>query len=179
MTKLLLVVGMPGCGKGEVVTIAEDMGYTPLVMGDIVREEALKRGRDIKDSGLIAQQLRMELGNSAIAQLSIPKLKDKNNCIIDGIRGYSEVMEFKKHFDTKVIAIHSSPHKRFERLRNRGRGDDPLHFEEFQERDHRELGFGIGDAIALSDIMIINEDGLDEYRESILRTLRMLGKNEY
>jgi len=179
MTELLLVVGMPGCGKGEVVTIAKEMGYTALVMGDIVREEALKRGREIKDSGLIAQQLRIELGNSAIAQLTIPKLEGKEKCIIDGIRGYSEVVEFKKHFDTTVIAIHSSPHKRFERLRSRGRDDDPLRFEEFRERDHRELGFGIGDAIALSDVMIINEDGLEEYRENISKVLRMMDEDDH
>jgi len=169
---------MPGCGKGELINIAKEFGYTPLVMGDIVREEAVKRGRDIKDSGMIAQQLRIELGNSAIAQLSIPKIEGHERCIIDGIRGYSEVLEFKKHFDTITIGIHSSPHKRFERLSGRGRGDDPKDFEEFRERDHRELGFGIGDAIALSDHMLINEDGLEEFVELIYGTLRMLEEDE-
>jgi len=178
MTRLLLLVGMPGCGKGELINIAEEMGYSSLIMGDIVRDEAVKRGKDIKDSGMIAQQLRMEKGNSAIAQLSIPKLKGKEKWIIDGIRGYSEVLEFKKHFDTKVIAIHSSPLKRFERLKTRGRGDDPKDFEEFCERDHRELGFGIGDAIALSDIMMVNEDGLDDFRKAISNTLGKLDKDE-
>ncbi|MBN1786269.1 MAG: AAA family ATPase [Candidatus Methanofastidiosa archaeon] len=174
MSRLLLIVGMPGCGKGEFISIAKDFGYVPIVMGDIVREETLRRGRDIKESGMIAQQLRIEMGNSAVAQLTIPKIEEGKKYIIDGIRGYSEVQEFKSYFDTIVVAIHSSPVARFSRLCGRGRGDDPLDPEEFFERDHRELGFGIGDAIALSDVMIINEDGLEDFRSDIAKVIRKL-----
>jgi len=179
MTKLLLIVGMPGCGKGEFINIANGFGYTPVVMGDIVREETVKRGREIKESGMVAQQLRMENGNSAIAMLTIPRLKDGRKYIIDGIRGYSEVLEFKKQFDSVIVGIHCAPSLRFQRLYDREREDDPSDYEEFTERDHRELGFGIGDAIALSDMMIINEDGLDDFQDRCKEVLRKLEKDEY
>jgi dephospho-CoA kinase len=178
MTPLILIVGMPGCGKSTFIEEAQRLGYTSLSMGDIIREQTRARGLSIDRSGEVAQQLRKEQGIDAIARLTIPKIKKGQRYIIDGIRGISEVDTFKQHFDSIVIAIHSSPVSRFERLRARGREDDPSTREEFEERDRRELGFGIGDAIALADVMMINDNGIATFQRQAQLCLKEIGSYE-
>jgi hypothetical protein len=47
-------------------------------------------------------------------------------------------------------------------------------WEEFQERDVRELEWGIGNAMALCEHMIINEGTLEEYKDKIRSILKAL-----
>ena len=44
----------------------------------------------------------------------------------------------------------------------------------FDERDNRELGWGLGNVIALSDILIINNSDLDSFREKVRAELEAL-----
>lgn len=91
--------------------------------------------------------------------------------IIEGIRSPQEVYYFRKHFrNFKVIAIHSDPESRFNRLKRRQREDDSPDYRMFQERDRRELKFGIGNVIALSDYMLINEGPIQNFKNNV-RTL--------
>jgi len=175
---------MPGSGKGEIVRIFSRFGVPHVTMGDVVREEADKRGIPRTPEGMtkVSIELRKELGKNAVAKLCIPKVKEllKNHkfVIIDGVRSLDEIETFKEAFPTEefvIIAVHSSPKKRFERLKNRGRSDDPKTWEEFLQRDMKELGFGIGNVIALADYMIINENHIDEYRAEILDLAKKFG----
>ena len=47
-----------------------------------------------------------------------------------------------------------------------GRGDDGQTLQEFFDRDRRELKWGIGNAFALADGMLINEGSLEEFRRT-------------
>jgi dephospho-CoA kinase len=47
----------------------------------------------------------------------------------------------------------------------RKRADDPQQHEEFVERDRRELAFGLGNAIARADAVIVNDSTIDAFRE--------------
>jgi dephospho-CoA kinase len=67
------------------------------------------------------------------------------------------------------IAIDSSSEARFERIMNRKREDDMITLEKLHERDTRELGWGMGEAIAASDRIIENKSTLEEYQKSIRR----------
>ncbi len=175
MATLVLVVGMPGCGKGEFVAQAEQFGYTVMSLGDIVRKETLKRGGNVKDSGGTAIRMREEMGKAALAICALPYISENEKYLIDGIRSHAEVSLFTSCHDAVVVGIHSSPETRFRRLRDRGRADDPDTRAAFDERDMRELGFGIGDAIALADHMLINEGGIGTFHESIREWLERTG----
>ena len=95
--------------------------------------------------------------------------------LIEGLRSPDEVKYFKRHFKNfKVIAIHSSPQERFNRVSKRKRDDDTTHYDKFIERDERELNFGIGNVVALADYMLINEGHIQKFKKNI----RMLIKNE-
>jgi len=159
---LIGVTGMPGAGKGTTREIVQEMGYPVVVMGDEIREEAKRRKLQPtpENLGKIMLKLREEEGLAAVAKRCIPKMvkaKDKV-IVVEGIRSLHEVDEFKKHFPNfTLIAIHASPETRFRRLFQRNRSDDPRGWETFMERNSRELGVGIGAAIATADYMIVNE----------------------
>ncbi len=180
---LICVVGMPGAGKGEFVRVAREEGVPVVVMGDAVRREARRRGLDV---GETARRLREERGMDAVARLVADEvereLRRVGVVVVDGVRNPEEIEYFKSRFGEEsvvIVAIHASPDTRFERLRERGREDDPETRREFEERDERELGFGIGEVISRADVMIVNERiSLGEFREKCRSVLRSLLRGE-
>jgi len=174
-----LVVGLagtPGSGKSLVVETAVEMGYGVVVMGDVIREETQKRGLELnpKNIGKVMLELRKRGGDSAIADKCIPKIEqhESEKVIVDGVRSLSEVEAFKKCFSNfSLIAVHASPETRFNRLYHRRRSDDPDGWELFKERDMRELGVGLGNAIAMAEHLIVNEDGKDDTRAAVKKII--------
>ena len=165
------ISGLPGSGKNLVSEIAVERGAKIVSMGDIIREEAKKRG---ESTGETASNLRAEFGQYIVSELTIKKIKKlqdegfENSIIVEGIRSPHEVNMFKENFDNFIIlSIFANPQIRFERLKLRGREDDSQDWEGFQIRDQRELGFGIGDVISLSDKLIVNESDCDSYSKKI------------
>jgi dephospho-CoA kinase len=170
------LAGMPGAGKSVVVTVAREMGYGVVVMGNVVREEAERRRLEStpENLGKIMLELRQAEGNSVIAKKCVSKIDaaKEEKIIADGIRSLSEVEEFKKHFlKFTLMAIHSSPETRFRRLYRRRRSDDPENWEIFNERDMRELKVGLGNAIAMAEYIIINEETLESVKEKVKEVL--------
>lgn len=169
--KIMGISGLPGSGKSMVSEIATQKGAIIVSMGNIIRDEAVKRGESTKET---AQKLREENGPLIVAELTIKKIKEILNentdktIIVEGIRSPHEVNLFKKHFDDFIIlSIFANPKIRFERLKHRGRADDSKDYEGFVERDQMELEFGIGSVICLSDKIIINENSLEDYLTEI------------
>jgi len=165
---LILLVGMPGSGKSVFTRAAREAGIPAVSMGDVVRLEATKRGLGVSNETLaqLSVELRATYGPDVIARRAADRLPEKPVVVIDGVRSLDEVEYFRAISEkTIIVAIHSSPARRFERLLKRGRVDDPRSWDEFKARDRRELAFGIGDVIALSDIMIVNEEeGIEAFR---------------
>ena len=86
------ISGMPGSGKSIVSDLAAEKGAIIVSMGDIVREEAKKRGEGSKET---AQNLRAEHGPYIVSELTIKKIKEGG----DGQRiGRTQtVQRFGKH----------------------------------------------------------------------------------
>lgn len=175
------VAGMPGAGKASVKTTAESMGYPVVVMGDIIRDETKRRGLEPtpENIGKIMLKLREEEGASAVARRCIPAIQnaESNLVFLDGVRSLREVDEFKKCFpDFILIAVHSSPETRFQRLSRRKRSDDPKGWDIFSQRDMREISVGQGDVIAMADYMIVNEGTYNEFRLKVRHVLEAVVK---
>lgn len=173
--------GMPGSGKSIVVTIAQNLGFGIVVMGDVVREETRKMGLSLnpKNIGEIMLELRKSGGKSIIAKKCIPKINAKTTqkVIIDGIRSLHEVDLFKKYFtDFHLISVHSSPSTRYERLNQRGRSDDSNDHRVLVERDKRELDVGLGKVIAMADYMLINEGNVEHIKRRSYEILQRIEK---
>lgn len=170
------ISGLPGSGKSLVSDLATEKGAIIVSMGDIIREEAKKRGESTKDT---ARNLRVEHGEYIVSELTIKKIKklqdegNENTIIVEGIRSPQEVNMFKENFENFIIlSIFANPTLRFERLQKRMREDDSKDYNEFLKRDQMELDFGIGTVIALSDKIIINESDLESYTEKINEFLK-------
>ena len=189
--KIIGVTGLPGSGKSVVSRAAKRLNIPIVRMGDVIREEAKNRN---KTTGEVAVELRKEYGEFVVADRCVEIIKNHINnkdansdeniktksrikvpkCdiyMIEGIRSPFEVKIFKKNFDQfKIIAIHSTPNTRFKRLKRRMRPDDSRELSDFLLRDERELKFGIGDVIATSDYMVVNEGPLKKIK-SIIRSI--------
>jgi dephospho-CoA kinase len=170
------LAGMPGSGKSLAVETAQQEGYAVVVMGDIVREETQERGLELnpKNLGKVMLELRKTGGNSIIAQKCIPRIerKESGKVIVDGLRSLDEAEAFKAHFPKfSLVAIHASPETRFNRLYRRQRDDDPDGWEVFRERDMRELSVGLGNAIAMAEYLIVNENNKGETKAKVRETL--------
>ncbi|MGB9979431.1 nucleoside monophosphate kinase [Methanobacterium sp.] len=173
------VTGLPGSGKSIVARVAKNMNINVIRMGDVIRDEAIKRNAEIGETAI---KLREEYGEYVVAERCVELIKEHLNeettenelkFIIEGIRSPHEVKIFKKNFETfKIIAIHSSPKTRFMRLKRRKRVDDSSNVNEFKKRDDRELKFGIGNVIATSDYMIVNEGAVWKFKNSIRTILK-------
>jgi dephospho-CoA kinase len=160
---------MPGCGKEEVLAVAQTLGFSIIRMGDVVREEVLRRGLPISDAvvGGLAHAERQAHGFGIWAERTLPRIRG-NHVLVDGLRGRAELEVFRRAFgeDLVVVAVHASPKTRYERMLRRRRTDDAGTIEAFQVRDLRELGWGLGDVIATADVMLVNESSLEALREA-------------
>ncbi len=166
------LAGMPGSGKSLVVDTARELGYDVVVMGDVVRQETLKRGLELtpQNVGKVMLELRAEGGNYVIAQKCIPKIADQTspNVLVDGLRSLYEADIFKENFAKfSLVAVHASPETRFNRLSNRRRSDDASEWEVFHERDMRELSVGLGNVIAMAQQIIVNDNSFEHVKAKV------------
>ena len=161
MKLIVAITGMPGAGKSTATSALVNSGWKRVVMGDVVREETAKRGFEpnAKNTGKVMKLLRKERGPAAVAELCLESMASAGarKVVVDGIRSMAEVEAFRKKAKVLLIAIHASPSRRFELLKARGRGDDPLSYGMFAARDRRELDVGIGESIAMADDTVSNQ----------------------
>ncbi len=182
--RVIAFVGLPLSGKSTAAKVAEEMGIPVVCMGDIVREEAKRRGLPQTDENLgkIAEELRRKEGMDAIAKRCIPIIREKGIetgvVVIDGVRGIAEVERFKKEFgdDFILINIEAPLEIRFQRALKRKRSDDITTIEDLKKRDKRELSWNMGEAMKIANFTIENVGGLEEFKEKVRDILTQLAK---
>ncbi len=156
--------GLPGSGKSTSLRSLSELGAI-ITMGDVIRNEAKKRGVETTDENLgkIAKELREDYGPEIIAEKCVELINALNEKVIfiDGIRSLSEVNIFRKSWKFPLIAIILDNESRFERLSERGRSDDPKEIDDLTERDERELGFGLENVIKKADYKINNDSNVE------------------
>jgi dephospho-CoA kinase len=173
--RVIGTVGLPGSGKGEFAEVARERDVPVVVMGDVIRAECRRRGLDPADHhGAVAQQLREEDGKLAIAERSLPlvekSLEWNDTVVVDGIRSDAEAMRFREEYgdDFLLVAIEAPFEDRAGRVDVRGRdtsADDGG--ESLEERDERELGFGMGAAMLRADVTVDNDGSLAAFHERV------------
>lgn len=172
------IVGLPGSGKSEAAAVAREESVPVVTMGDVIRQACRERGLDpATHHGEVAKRLREEGGPDAIARESLPHvesaLEDSDTVVVDGIRSDVEVERFEAAFGdafllVEVWAPFETRARRLD-LRGRDRGADEGG-ESLEDRDARERGFGMDDAMAMADVTVENTGSLEEFRSTV-RTL--------
>ena len=176
--KILVIVGMPGAGKSLASQVAKRMKIPVLVSGDVIRNEALRRGLSPskKNLGQVMLHIRKTDGMGAVARRLVPLIEQSAGMtlVYEGARSMEEVEELARHYNVSIIAIHASPETRFRRLLKRKRGDRPRTMSDFWERDRRELKVGVGRIISLADRMVENEESIPTLERRMRRVLKTL-----
>ena len=176
--KLIVVTGMPGAGKEEFLNVAISRNIPFLRMGDLVREAYSKRAKEDEELNLgqFATIERERYGYNIWAKRALERMSG-NIYLIDGCRSLDEVLAYRElTSDVNIVAIHSSPKTRYDRLIKRARDDAPKNLDEFKQRDEREIGWGLSKLISLSEYMIVNEDTLDKFKQEASKFLDEVSK---
>ncbi|QSG04853.1 AAA family ATPase [Halapricum desulfuricans] len=173
--RVIGTVGLPGSGKSEAAEVARGLDIPVVTMGDVIRAACRDRGLDpATHHGEVATALREENGPAAIAERSLPlvreALEDSDTVLIDGIRSDVEVEAFREAFgeDFELLSIEAPRELRADRLDLRGRDAGVEEGgESLEARDERELGFGMGEAMAMADATVENADSLAAFHDRI------------
>jgi dephospho-CoA kinase len=177
--RILGVTGLPGAGKTMFCEAVRAQSYDVFSCGDIVKDEAIRRGLTVTASTMaaVSLEIRKREGPAGVSKRLLSKIESSKSkaVAVDGIRSLEEVELLQSYSaNTIIIAVHAAPKIRFERIMIRGRQDDTRTWEEFRARDRRELGYGIGNAIALADRMLLNEENADSFLHRINLLLKSI-----
>lgn len=171
--RIILVAGMPGSGKEELLTVARSMGIPFVRMGDLVREAYAEAGGESTGMtvGQFANSEREAEGRDVWARRAVERMGG-DIFLVDGCRSMDEVRSYRNVGDeVTVLGIYASPEDRYARLIARGRDDAPRNPEEFSARDSREMGWGLDEVLAMADRMILNDSDLESFRIRAAETL--------
>jgi dephospho-CoA kinase len=176
---------MPGSGKSEAMEVAKSRGYPVVRMGDLIWEEVDRQGRprDAKNVGEVANGMRQTHGRDVWAVRTVERVRDVAKghpvVLIDGIRNFEEVDTLRRSLghDFVLVAIHTDPDHRFQRMVHRGRADDSKDPTVLRARDEREMGWGIARTIALADEMLVNDGTLQSFRSKVSYLLDRVAKS--
>ena len=177
MAKLIVcLTGMPGSGKSTIVSALKARGIETLNLGDGVRAEAKRRNLEPTGDNLgkLMLELRKKNGPGAVAELLTESIKNSQSkvIIVDGVRSTTEIEVLRNVGSVKLLSIEATADTRYKFLGSRGRSDDPITREKFEERDNRELGVGIGESIAIADETISNSNiALNELTERAYKVI--------
>ena len=177
--KIIAFVGMPGSGKSAAADVARDLKIPVVVMGDVIRDEAARRGLPPTDRnlGAVGNDLREKEGPASIAARCLAKIRATGApvVVVEGIRSRSEVDLFRKSSNGfQLIEVYVPDEIRLARIASRGRSDDANHQDlarAVADRDARELSWGMGDAIRAADLRIENSGGVEEFRGRVRKAL--------
>ena len=167
---------MPGSGKSTIVSALKARGIETLNLGDGVRAEAKRRNLEPTGDNLgkLMLELRKKNGPGAVAELLTESIKNSQSkvIIVDGVRSTTEIEVLRNVGSVKLLSIEATADTRYKFLSSRGRSDDPITREKFEERDNRELGVGIGESIAIADETISNSNiALNELTERAYKVI--------
>jgi dephospho-CoA kinase len=202
--KIIGFVGLPGSGKGEASQIAGQHGLAVVVMGDVIRQEAARQGLEMTDGNLgrIGNALRAAEGPDAVARRVLEKAKatGKDVVVVDGLRSREEADFFRAHADEfHLVEVCAPAEARLKWLAARGRPDDPGRSmaggEEtdadariisscrepdsraaaaLEQRECRELSWGMCEAMKAADMKLRNDGSLDDFRQNVRKLLCIL-----
>lgn len=137
------VSGTNGAGKGAVVAYLRARSFYPLSLSDVIRAALREQGIEETRERMIeaGRTLRAERGPGALAERLVQDLLPDRNYVIDSIRHPAEIEVLRANASGfTLLWIDANPEIRFERMRKRARGGDPLTLEELLRLEGKERG---------------------------------------
>jgi dephospho-CoA kinase len=154
--------------------------------------------------GSIGNALRAAEGPQAVAKRTFEKAKaaGKDLVVVDGLRSGEEADFFRAHADEfHLVEVCAPVEARLKWLATRGRPDDPgkstandardteadakiivscrepdsLAAAALEQRECREMGWGMSEAMKTADLKLRNDGSLDDFRKKVKKILDILG----
>lgn len=181
------LTGKNGSGKGEVARFLKERGFEYHSLSDVIREELERKSKRITRDQLVetGNRLRRRFGPDVLAKRIVERLESDKNYVIDSIRHPSEVKVFQPRNNFVLLNVTAPPRVRFERLKKRGRENDPKTFSEFKNLELRESKSAVrsdqqlDQAIKMADYEIKNTGSLKTLQEQITDiVMKIAGKKK-
>jgi len=174
----MLVIGLTGencAGKTTAVDYLAKKGFYPISLSDIIREELQAEGKSITREALIKKgnELREKFGPSVLAVRAKEKMSKDKNYVVDSIRNPAEVEELRRLDNFYLLYITADATTRFERLKRRGREEDPKTLEAFIEIEKLEMENAertkqnLKQTFAMADKKIENNNDIARFYEQL------------
>jgi dephospho-CoA kinase len=184
-----LCIGLTGrmaSGKGEVVRLLQERGFTYVSLSDIVRSESARGGGTVSRGTMqdIGNRLRAEGGAGVLGRMVRERIlaAAEPRWVIDGIRNPAEVLELKKLGCFFLVGVDSDIPTILARMRQRGRATDAVAEQDLRAALEREWGRGepaegqqVGPTLAMADFTIANNGTLVELRARLDGVLKKIG----
>ena len=161
--KLVGITGMPAAGKNIAAQYAQAHQYPHFSTGDFVRTEIKKRGLNVdsETSAKISTELRGKDGLGVTRIVVDEALKQKADVVfLEGVRSWPEIELIRSKAYCTLVAVVAPRKLRLDRIKQRGRGDDSA--DHFENRDQREIDYGVADCIARADAYVLNTGSMDD-----------------
>jgi deoxycytidylate deaminase len=155
-------------------TVADRKKYLYFKLSDIIKDKLKEEGKDhpsTEDLQNKGNQLRKELGGSALIELLLDKIEKQWNkrkhygIIIDGIKNAKEVETLRSFPNFLLISVQALTETRKKRVIEDGRFKSDEEFDKADNRDKLEIydyGQQASTCSYLSDIIIYNEKNIAE-----------------
>lgn len=180
------LTGKNGSGKGEVAQFLKERGFEYLSLSDVIRRELEKRKKPVTRGNLVTRgnELRKKFGPEVLAKRITEHIEPDKNYIIDSIRHPAEAKTLKALNGFALLNVEAPPKVRFERLKKRGRENDPRTFEEFKKlertegssrvRSHQQLD----QTIKLADYRVLNSGTLNALQSEVIRLVMAVAQKK-
>jgi dephospho-CoA kinase len=170
---LIGITGFYASGKDTAAEfLVEKKGFVHYSLSDVLRDELKARGQEITRNNLLETgvELRAERGFGVLAELAAKKCRateGKSDFVITSIRHPDEIRRLSAESDFFLLNMEAPAEIRFERLKKRGRENDPRTFDEFAALEKKESavdgpGQQLGKCAAMADFNMDNS--LNDYK---------------
>lgn len=177
------LTGKNGAGKGVVADFLRQRGFIYTSLSDVIRNELKKRSIEITRENLvrIGNELRNQWGPSVLAERVALDLDHDKNYVVDSIRNPEEAKALKKRKDFVLLFVDAPVELRFERVKARGRENDPQTLEAFTKLEDAERSSAnpnhqqLDQTQILADDFLMNDHSLEKLYEQVIQILKRRG----
>lgn len=177
-----MIIGLTGencAGKGTVAEYLQKKSFYYLSLSDIIREELKADGKGLTRQNLIEKgnELREKFGPGILAKKTALKLQKDKNYVIDSVRNTTEAEELKRIKGFVLVHVTAPAEIRFERMKSRGREEDPNTLEAFKEIEKLEMENAektkqnLVGAFSLADKKLVNDVDLQDLYDRVDKLL--------
>ena len=182
---LIGLTGKNGSGKGEAAKFLKERGFHYLSLSDAVRAEAKKRKKKITRENLIAigNELREKHGAGVLAKRLVNELEVDRHYVIDSIRHPEEVKALRERNGFALVRVEANPKVRFNRIKLRGRENDPKTFSEFKRLEGVEgkskvrSDQQLDQTLQLANHVVQNNGSLEKLHQKIAELMMTIAKS--